>query len=65
MGYPLVRFRDEADPGEVEILASKTPVIFASLKRYPRDLVATIHLAGWGDDEAIEHLLAAHKPRCD
>lgn len=59
-----VVFLDEPAPAEVEAHAERALVIYTTNRPAPESRLATIALAGWGDDDAIEYLLAKHRDQC-
>ncbi|MEK7470000.1 MAG: pentapeptide repeat-containing protein [Planctomycetota bacterium] len=55
---------DDAWMKAVEADAQRSLVIFTSSQKLRVGLLAEIELAPWGDDDAIEYLLAMHRGRC-
>jgi uncharacterized protein YjbI with pentapeptide repeats len=58
-------FLDDPELSIVEIESRRTRVVFTAREhRHHSERIATIELAPWDDDDAIEYLLARHRQRC-
>jgi uncharacterized protein YjbI with pentapeptide repeats len=60
----IVELLDEPDPAAVAELAERMVVIYAAPEPFRMSHLAKLGLAPWGEDEAIEYLLAVHRERC-
>ncbi len=59
-----VQLQDECDLAEMSISQADRLVIYAAQRAQAETQQAAYWLAPWGDDDAIEYLLAVHKERC-
>lgn len=61
---PPIELLDDPDPHRVADLSRQSVVIYAAGSLLDLPHLTTLELAPWGEDEAIEYLLAVHKEHC-
>ncbi|HYT92454.1 MAG TPA: pentapeptide repeat-containing protein [Gemmataceae bacterium] len=62
--YPQLLFLDEPDPKELAQVPGDRLVVYSTRSARPGRHLAAYRLAPWGEDEAIEYLLATRHSRC-
>src|SRR5579859_6031833 len=60
----IVELLDNPDRSQVMDLAERMIVIYAAAVPHALPHLATVKIASWGEDEALEYLMAVHKDRC-
>ena len=60
----IVELLDEPSRERILELCDRMLVVYAADLPHPIERQATFVLARWGEDEALEYVLAAHKDRC-
>jgi uncharacterized protein YjbI with pentapeptide repeats len=60
----ILELLDEPEPARVLELCDRMLVVYTGIEPLEIPHLATFALADWGEDEAIEYLLAEHKDRC-
>lgn len=61
---PMIELLDQPRAAQAADLAERMVVIYTAPTPLDLPHLATFRLAPWGEDEAIEYLLLAHKDRC-
>jgi uncharacterized protein YjbI with pentapeptide repeats len=60
----IVELLDDPTPNQVTELAERMVVIYTASAPHPGPHLANAWLAPWGEDEALDYLLSAHKEKC-